>query len=177
MIHSTWLRLAALAALALPALADQASKQALIDEMLTLTKADSLIQSVIDQQQTALQQKLKQIVDSDAQLQPYAKDLEPVLAEFERKTIDLLRNGLNWTTLKPQISVIYGDVLTEEELAGAVAFYKTPAGQSLLKKMPDLMNASMKLMQQKLEVLLPEINRMGPELSEKIAKITANQAR
>ena len=119
MIHSTWLRLAALAALALPALADQASKQALIDEMLTLTKADSLIQSVIDQQQTALQQKLKQIVDSDAQLQPYAKDLEPVLAEFRAKDHRCSwRNGLNWTTLKPQISVIYGDVLTEEELAG-----------------------------------------------------------
>lgn len=70
---------------------------------------------------------------------------------------------------------VYADNLTNEEVAGAIAFYKTPVGQSLLKKMPVLtaqgMQAGQAMMQQHLpeiqQRLVQEIQQRHPELLKK----------
>jgi len=175
MLSSPFFRLAVCLAIALPALAGQTGKRALIDEMLTLTNSQAIVETVVNQQQAALEQKLQQIVDSSDELKPYAKDLKPILADFETKTIDIIRKTLDWGTLRPQIVSIYEDVFTEEDLKGAIAFYRTPAGQAVLKKMPELMTATTKLVQDKLEIAMPQVNTLGVELRDKLNKLAAEK--
>jgi len=57
MIYSPWFRLLALPALVLPVFADQASKRALIEDTLALTKADSLTRNALDQESGVLRQE------------------------------------------------------------------------------------------------------------------------
>ncbi len=47
-----------------------------------------------------------------------------------------------------QVSLIYAEVFTEEELDAMLAFYTSPAGQSMIKKMPQMMGHTMQLSQQ-----------------------------
>jgi uncharacterized protein len=177
MTNSPWLRLLVLLAAVLPAFADQASKRTLIEEMLSLTKADSMIPAVIDQQRSALQQQMKQVIDSNSGLRSGGKDAEALLTEFQNKMFDILRKALDWTALKPQLVAIYDEVFSEEEVAGAVAFYKTPAGQALLNKMPDLMSRTMQWTQQLMQSVMPDLQRLNKELEEKAAKIAADKAK
>lgn len=177
MVRSPWFRLVVVSAVALPAFADQAGKRALIGEMLALTKADALIQAVLEQQRGAIREQMQQTIDSNRQLQPYAQDLEPLVAEYEGKTLELLRKTLDWTSLKPQLVAIYEDVFSEEELAGVVAFYRTPAGQAFLRKMPDLMSRTMQTVQQEVQVMVPEMQRLTTELAREAAKIAAAKAK
>jgi len=69
--------------------------------------------------------------------------------------------------MKPVYIKLYDETLTEEEVNGAVAFYKTPAGQALLNKMPLLMQKSMVVMQEMLGEMIPEFTKMGEELTKK----------
>lgn len=50
--------------------------------------------------------------------------------------------------LMDQVSLIYAEVFTEEELDAMLAFYTSPAGQSMIKKMPQMMGHTMQLSQQ-----------------------------
>ena len=177
MMNSPWLRLLVLVAAALPALADDTRKQALVDEMLSLTNAESMLQSTMDQVRTMMQQQVGKMMDSDGQFKQYAKDIEPLVAEYENQLVDVIRKGLNWKEMKPRMAALYGEVFSEEELASIVAFYKTEAGQSFLKKMPALMTRSMQLGQEQMQNVLPELSRLNREFQEKCLKMAAEKAK
>ncbi len=49
--------------------------------------------------------------------------------------------------LMDEMAAIYVRILTEEELDAMLAFYRSPAGQSMLKKMPEMMAETLPLSQ------------------------------
>ena len=48
-----------------------------------------------------------------------------------------------------------------------MAFYKTPIGQAMLAKMPQLMSKSMEISQRRMAGLMPEIQRQMQEVMQK----------
>jgi hypothetical protein len=69
--------------------------------------------------------------------------------------------------MKTMLVQVYADTYTEEEVDGILAFYKSPAGQAMLQKMPQLMQRSMAVSQQLMSDLMPEIQKMAKEAGEK----------
>jgi hypothetical protein len=61
--------------------------------------------------------------------------------------------------LEDRVIPIYVEHFTAEELEASIAFYRTPAGQSILQKMPVVMQESMEVGQQ-----------WGMELGQKLAE-------
>jgi hypothetical protein len=178
MLQSPWIRLLAVSTLIVaPVLADEARKAALVEEILTLNKSEAMMQMILDQYRGVIQQQIQKTIDSDPQLQPYAKNVAPLVEDYENRLIEVLRKSLNWTDLKPKLVELYKGTFSEEELAAIVAFYKTEAGQSFLKKMPDLATRAMQLGQQQVQSAMPEIRRLNLELREKAAKIAADHAK
>lgn len=148
-----------LATLSLPARADEASKLAKIDQMLVLMHADRLVEQVTQQVQPMMAAQIKNLNLPD--------DARPAVDEMQKKITDLISAKLNWEKMKPIYVKIYSETLTEEEITGAVDFYKTPAGQALLNKMPLLMQKSMTVMQDMLGEMIPEFAKMGEDLAKK----------
>ena len=144
--------------------------------MLELTNAPAMFKAILDQQQAAMPTQVKQLLSSNKQFEAAAKDLEPVIAEYQGKMFDLMRKALDWNDMKPKLAALYNDMFTEEELAGIVAFYKTPVGQTLLKKMPELATRSMQLGQQQVQAIMPEIQKLNAEMREKARKIANEKA-
>ena len=54
-----------------------------------------------------------------------------------------MHEELAWNKLEPVYVRIYRESLTQDEVDGIIAFYKTPAGQAMVKKLPALMQKVM----------------------------------
>lgn len=48
----------------------------------------------------------------------------------------IIKDDLSWEYQAPIYLRVYSESLTEEEVTGVIAFYKTPAGQAWIKKTP-----------------------------------------
>ncbi|MGA2130934.1 MAG: DUF2059 domain-containing protein [Bryobacteraceae bacterium] len=177
MAYCRYFGVLALTALVLPALAEDTRKAALAEEILALNKSAALMQTVLDQYHTLIQEQIQKSIEADGRLQAYSKDIEPVVTEYENKVFAELQKALNWTELKPRMVSLYADEFSEEELTAIVAFYKTTAGQSFLKKMPELTTKAMQVGQQQVQSAMPEIQRLGQELKDKANKIAADKAK
>jgi len=141
--------------------ADEASKAAKIEEMLMLTHADKIVDQMIAQMQPIMAAQMKKNLPDETRA---AAD------EMQKKVMQWMSEKLSWQKMKPVYVKIYADTLTEEEIAGAVEFYKTPAGQALLNKMPILMQKSMTYVQEMMGDIIPEIQKMVSEEIEKKSK-------
>ncbi len=142
--------------------ADEASKIAKIDEMLTLMHADQMIRQVMDQMQPMFAEQTRNM--------GLQEDARQAAEEMQKKMMELMADKLSWDKLKPAYIKLYADTLSEEEVDGAVAYYRSPAGQSFLKKMPLLTQKSMVLVQGMMGDLIPEINRIQQEVKDKYKK-------
>jgi hypothetical protein len=142
--------------------ADEASKNAKIEEMLLLTHADRILNQMMEQIQPMVAAQMKKM--------DIPEDARSAALEVQKKMLDFIAGKLSWERMKPVYVKIYSETLSEDEVAGAVAFYKTPAGQALLNKMPVLMQKSMAVMQDIMSDLVPEITKMSEEIERKYKK-------
>jgi uncharacterized protein len=155
---------------ATPAVADEKAKVALIEEMLTLTNGEKMMADVLAQQKKVMHDYTSRAAVADPRLNERADVLNAYTQELEDTTFDILTRAMRWETLKPELIRIYSDVFTEEELAASVAFYSTPAGRSLLQKMPELITRSMQIAQKQVEAAMPELQQAIEKVQEKAKK-------
>lgn len=72
---------------------------------------------------------------------------------------DILKEQLKWETLEPMFAQLYVDTFTEAELKQLTEFYKTPVGQKLIDKQPELAQKFGRITQQKAMTALPIISK------------------
>ncbi|MGV3659187.1 MAG: DUF2059 domain-containing protein [Prosthecobacter sp.] len=68
-----------------------------------------------------------------------------------------LLESMGWEKLKPEIVEIYGKNFTEKEASDAAALMESPAGQMLVSKQITVAADMMKVSQDKMKVLMPQI--------------------
>lgn len=114
--------------LAAPAVAGQ--KEDLAKEMLKLTDMQKMMDQMVAQVQQMLtnQLKLQNIPE---------KDQEKVL-QFQNTLTKKILDAMSWDKMEPEYIKLFSTVYTVEELKAIVDFYKSSAGQSMLKKQPML---------------------------------------
>jgi len=74
---------------------------------------------------------------------------------------------MGWDTMRVEFVRIYNELFSEDEINGVLAFYESPAGRATLEKMPQLMTKAMAFAQSQMADLLPEIQRITKEASQK----------
>lgn len=169
MIRSTLL---AIAITMLAPVAGQAepARPETIEELLVVSKAQNLIESTYKNVDENLQANMNQAL---AQISGETEERRAYVESFSRKTGQIMRSELNWDTLKPMFMRIYGESFTQEELVGVLDFYKTPAGQAMIDKMPLVMQKTMAEMQQRMG---PMMQRIGAAAQEAVDEAKARQA-
>ncbi len=121
---------------------------------------------------TMMQQTMKQVMD--AQKAQFAKmdstgANKAMYDEMYTRVTQIVTDQMSWDKLKPDMTKLYADNFTEDELAASLAFYKTPAGQAILLKMPALMTSAMGIVQQRMSTLTPQIQQAAQEIEAKHA--------
>lgn len=127
--------------------------------------------ATLDYAYAQLDQMSEQMVRSQGDA---AKD-DPLVRKHLQELNQLIRTELSWQQLEQPMIAIYSSVFTEEELQGIIAFYQSDAGQKMIKRQPELMQASMAVMQEQSMLLMPKLKQLSEKQSkERMARQQAN---
>ncbi len=163
-------RLLALSAVLLFALplahADDASKRAKIQEMLTLTNSEQMMNQALDQ----MSAMMKNAAAQQAARQNLTQEQQQIQDNFNTKITRIIQQSLSMDSIRPVIIQVYDETYTEDEIDGILAFYRSPAGKAFLAKTPQLMTKTVTLMQQQMAAVQPQIEQAVKDLSTKMSK-------
>lgn len=113
------------------ALAEPAS-EASVRRLLEVTQARALLQQV--------QQQAKDMMQGLAQQNLQGKSPTPTqeaaITRMTARMVALIQEQLSWERQEPMYMRLYTQTFTEDEVAGMLAFYETPAGRATIEKMP-----------------------------------------
>ena len=144
--------------LPLAARADDASKHARAQELVTILHSDRMVSQISGAILKQVSDAAKQVTGSNPSPENQTK-----LTEFNKKATDLVNAQLSWDVMGPQIVNIYAKSFTEEELTSIVNFYKSPAGTAFLAKAPDINQQLQQLAQPKLATLQTQLREAFEE--------------
>ena len=80
--------------------------------------------------------------------QKMSPDQQAKFSKQMQASMDAAKKVMNWDSIKPIFVKIYADNFDEAELAGLIAFYKTPVGQKWIEKQPQIQAATVQAMAQ-----------------------------
>lgn len=145
------------AALAAPPTAES------IDRLLTLTRSESLVESMYSRMEPFMRETMRASAPAGA-----TPAQQKAMDDMVPRLVELMREEFNWAKLKPEYIRLYQEALDQTEVDGMIAFYETPVGQSMIGKMPLVMQRSMELTQSRLQMVLPKVQRVAEESAKKL---------
>ena len=138
--------------------AQENKRQVLAEELLTTMD----MQNSIEQSFAKVKQMLPQQMKNMQQAMGTTNVPESVSAQ-SAKIFDMVAAELSWNKMKADYIALYAETLSEQELRDLIAFYKTPTGQSFVKKQPELMQRAMEINQKLMIKLMPRIQAITQE--------------
>lgn len=165
--------LAAVLLFALPhAHADETSKRAKIEEMFTVLHLDRTMKQMMDMGFAQGKETAKTMLGDHPITPADQKIMDDYLAKLSAAISDIL----SWEKLKPVYTDLYASAYTEEEIDGILTFYKSPIGQALLEKSPELMAKSNAIVQSRMRDFGPRIKEITEEMQKQAAAAHADKA-
>lgn len=150
-------------ALAFP-VAVRADSKELAGELMTLMKVDETMKQGMEMSRKAMLMQTQQMA---GQMGGQA-NLDKIKAHQD-KVMDLIESEMSWDKMKAQFVELYASIFTESELKGLIEFYRSPVGQTFIRKQPELMQKSMELNQRMMMNLQPKLMQLMQEAAAKQA--------
>lgn len=152
--------LLALLPVSVPATETAASKREIVEEMLVLMDVDAMVDTIYTQ--------MDQMMQGMGREMGITPEDQPLFDKYSAKMTAIMRSEVSWQKMKEPIIAVYQNYFTTQELADMLAFYKSPSGQSMLKKMPEVMKASMVVSQDMMKTVIPQLQQLSQELAEEV---------
>lgn len=133
---------------------DNAAKLALAQEVITAMQADKMFDGMAAQ----MKQMAVQYARVPADATPEARQMAE---ELQIKVMDLAMQEAKG--LISQMGTVYAAVYSEAELKAMIGFFKSPEGQSMIAKQPQIMQQMMPLIQQMQQGLMPKVQKLVEE--------------
>ncbi|GIC06647.1 hypothetical protein VCSRO97_3525 [Vibrio cholerae] len=130
----------------------EATKNEIVKELVVVMDMDSMMDSMrqhIENSMLNVQQQLN-VTESE----------KPLFEEYYKNVNKLVLEEVTWGKFEPYMISIYSNHFSEEELKGMIDFYSSDVGQSILKKMPVVMQESMLMSQSMLQRILPQMQTL-----------------
>jgi uncharacterized protein len=145
------------------------ARRALAEELLNemnmkenVEKSAEMIKKMIPMQASRMRQGMKKNESPSDAPKPTDEAMEKALA----KVTDMVTQEMSWDKLKEDYITVYAEIFTADELKGAIAFFKSPAGKAFTKKQPELMQRSMEVSKKQMSRVMPTIMNTMKELQQ-----------
>lgn len=159
--------LALLAALALclplTARADDASRQAKAQELVTLLHTDRMVGQLSNNLKKRAADAAQRVVGPSPTPESQAK-----LTDFEKRISAQIDAQIAWTVMQPTFVDVYAKTFTEDELTSILTFYKSPAGAAFLEKTPTINSQVTQLTQSKMTALQQQLNQSFADFQKSV---------
>jgi hypothetical protein len=153
-------RLALLLLLALPfssvsAHADDASHHAKAEEMMTLLHAERLVEQISANLKKQVSDAANKVIGPSPTPEQSAQAVD-----VENKAFKMIDDQIGWKAMEPGFADVYAKNFTDAELDDIIAFYKSPAGEALLVKMPQVNTQVGEFGSSKMATLEPQLKQL-----------------
>jgi hypothetical protein len=138
------------------------SKKESVEELLILTKAETVIDAVYGQMDQMFKNMGKQL--------GVKPDEQEMFDRFMSKMASLMREEMSWDKMKGPMMEVYLKHYTEKEIQDMIAFYKSESGRSMMSKQVDVAKDTMILRQKMVESFLPKAMKISREMEAELAK-------
>jgi hypothetical protein len=148
-----------------PAFSGEKEHRALAEELIKITEGDTVMEKMKAQVTMIFQQITSQmnIQEKDkSKLDGYTKRFDAILKE-----------DMAWDKVKSQYLDLYTSVFTEAETKGLVDFYKSELGKKVTAKMPELMQQSMTVARNYMQVVVPKLEALTEEMRKEFESAPA----
>lgn len=135
-----------------------------IKELLAVTEAHKLVDGTMSQMEALMQNAFRDATKG----QPPSPETQKMVDQSRSEMMAIMRDELAWDKLEPIYIQIYEQSLTQEEVNGMVAFYKTPLGRAVIKKMPVVVQTTMTEMQKRMGPMMQRMQQKQRELLTQI---------
>jgi uncharacterized protein len=139
-----------------------------IKQLLEAAQAHKLIDSVMAQMDGLMTQAILQATQGQEIPPKVQKEIDKQQAEV----VGLMKELLDWKKLEPMYVRIYQKSFSQQEVDGMIAFYKTPAGQAVIAKMPAVMQNTMDEMQQMMGPVMQKVQHMQQDVAAEMKAAT-----
>ena len=119
-----------------------------------------------------IQQMQKQLPAAAAR-GPEARALQEKMME---RTMDLVSEELSWENMRDSYVDVYAETLTEEEMEGLIAFFRSSVGKAFVKKQPELMQRAAAVTQKATAGMVPKIIALQAEVMKEMRENAAEKA-
>src|SRR2546421_8094636 len=119
--------------------ADTPPSEASIKQLLEVTHAHQLLDNMMSQIDAMMKNAMQQVTQG----QPPPPEVQKSFDKAHNEIMTMFKEQFTWDKMEPVYVRVYQKSLSQPEVDGMVAFYKTPIGQSVIGKMPVIMQNSM----------------------------------
>jgi hypothetical protein len=99
-------------------------------------------------------------------------DQAPDLRVYRDVLLDFYRDVLSWDELEKDLVPLYTRAFTEQELVRLLEFYRSPVGRKALKTMPELFTAGARVVAQRVQGHLPELQKRIEAERERLKRMS-----
>lgn len=150
-----------------PSFAQTASSES-VRELLKVAKTQDLYNQIGTYIEPMVSRNISEV--ELQQGKPLNTQQKKVVADFAKKISKITLEDMSWEKVEPQFINIYAANFSQEEINGLIDFYKSPVGQATLKKMPLVMEQSIKLSQDMTKNAMPKIMAAAKEMATELKK-------
>jgi hypothetical protein len=137
--------------------------------LLAATEAHKLLDAVTAQMEGTMKGFMRQAFEG--------KDLSPEQQRsvdgIQTKMGAAVREQMTWEALEPMYLRIYRDSFTQEEVDGMIAFYESPAGRAVVRKLPLVMQNTMAEMQKLMRPVMEKLMKAAEDETARVRSISS----
>lgn len=129
-----------------------------IEKLLELTETKQMYDAMIKEATKMVNQS------TDRVMSRIPADRQTKFRQVMSQLDVIIKEEMSWKKMKPMYVEIYADTFTQEEIDDLTAFYKTPSGQSFIKKQPLVLQRTSALSQEKMNAMMGRLSGMMQQL-------------
>ncbi len=148
--------------------ADDVTRRAKAEQLIQLTKTESLM----EQQLGALRDRVNELATQQSGARTMSPEQKTLTDAYLKQVQGVAEEEVGWTKLRPIIIQVYAESFTDADLDGIIAFYKSPAGQAMIAKTPELSGKTMTLVQDRIKEMQPKLAQMTEDYQAKMKAAT-----
>ena len=156
------IRILLVLALLCPALyaADTPPSDASLKQLLEVAQVRKALDAVMTQMDTMMNNVFQQVTAG----QKVTPEMQKIFDKARADIVAIYKQELTWEKMEPLYLRIYRKSLSQSEVDGMIAFYKTPAGQAVINKMPLILQNTMAEVSQMMGPMMQRLQRMQQEV-------------
>jgi uncharacterized protein len=149
--------------------ANSPASEASIKELMELGKVRTMLDSIWAQMDGLMKQAMQQATEG----KPVSVKVQKHIDKLETDLMNAVKEELSWEKLEPLYLRVYQKSLTQSEVDGMIAFYKTPAGQAVITKLPLVLQNTFAEVKEMMGPMMQRIERMQQDV---MAEVKAEKA-